>query len=301
MSGGSFGAKLAEAISARGVECALRSLDAPFEAGPVTIDIGEIGDIGATRATGGDSLVWEGVSLTEVGAIFLERPIFSWPQPARLGSFSIPRDARERVAEREARALTISALMAAATLRPVVNGPEAGYLAASRAIALTRLEKAGFPVHPWSLRTAPEPGAEEGRIVLDLVGAERWHRAMRPPAGDQCLELEPVAGEVFGLLMVGNDLAGARRHVSAAAWAEGRGGETVPKQLVPAEALDLGARAAAALGLQVAEVWISGAAGRLELLLVEPGADLAEWDANLKGAVLEQLATRMIEIAREPY
>jgi hypothetical protein len=282
--GSPFCRRLSAAISSRGADCQVRSLDAAFESGPVALGDGEV--------------TWEGVNLKGTAAIFLERPLFSWPQPARQGSFDGPRELGARALEREARSLTISALLAAESSRPVVNRMAAGFMCSSRAAALVELEAAGLAVHPWRVMPAPREGGGEDGIVVDLVGGERWHRPIRPPEGHHALMLEPLTGEVFGLLVVGGEVAGGRRYPSAAAWSAGRGGETAPAGRVSPDASALGVRAAAHLDLEIAEIWVGGGDGGCRVLLVEAGPDLAGWDTELKGEASGRIADRLIAVAR---
>jgi len=278
-----FAARLARAIASGGTDCLLRSLDAPFVGGAVRVD--------------DEHLVWEGTNLREVGAIFLERPLFPWPQPASLGTLAVPREDRARVVDRQARSLAISALMTAASSRPVVNRPESGALAASRAIALAELEAANVPVCPWSVISAPAVTHESEALFVDLIGRERWHRPSRPPAGDPCLSLGTAPGHVLALILVGGEPAGAVRYASAARWSMGEGGGPVAPEGIPKEAASTAARAAAALKLEIAEISVINGPSGPQVLLVEPGPDLDAWDTIFAGGLAARIARRLVEIA----
>lgn len=280
-----FGQRLASAVASKGYDCLVRSLDAPFEGGSVTVGEGRVD--------------WEGVSLLEMGVIFLERPLFSWPQPAKHRTFAGPRESGARALEREARSLSISALLAAESSRPIVNRMAAGFLCSSRAAALDGLEGAGLAVHPWRVAPAPRQEDEPGDgIVLDLVGGERWHRPARPREGDHALVIGPVKGDVLGLLVVAGEVAGVRRYPSGAAWSAGHGGESAPARRVPPDVSVLGVAAATCLNLEVAEVWVGGEDGDRRVLLVEAGPDLAAWDIDTKEEASGRIAERLIAVAR---
>jgi hypothetical protein len=283
------------ALEREGLRAADLCLDAPLEGKPVTIRPGAV--------------VWEGVDLLGAGALLLEAPVYSWPQPLRLHDAPADPQARARhfTADREARALALSAIFAAAEIRPVVNPPGAGTLAASPAVALDRLEAEKAPVHPWRLGPAPAgAGGPGGPVVLDAAGRDRWHRPSRPPEGEPALILEPVEGEVLSLLVAGGRIAGGARFGDAAAWAHGEisaGGAAdaagpVDAGAVPAAAASLAAGAARRLGLHVAAVALAGAAAEPRILFVEAGPDLSRWDLRLGGRACDAIAALIAALAR---
>ncbi|HUV35318.1 MAG TPA: hypothetical protein VMX58_00075 [Patescibacteria group bacterium] len=265
-----------------------RSLDAPLAGGPVTFAPG--------------SVIWEGVDLLDAGAIFVERPVFPWPQARPPAERSHTDFTNEQwiVFQREASSLIVSAILAAADVRPVVNPPAAAaHLAISPSIALDRLAIEGIPVHPWSLEPAPPRDRSGAGFVLDACGRDRWHTPERPRTGEPSLVLEAFAGEVVTFIVVGGMSVGALRYDSGGLWAkwheaEGIGGE-VPEP-VP-EAADLASRAAAALKLDYAAVSICTGTSPLSVLLCEAGPDLAAWNGILGGRLAHALADHLASVA----
>ncbi len=283
--GSRFGPALAEAIASRGMRCDVRSIDAALDGAPVTID--------------DDGVRWEGIDLARARAVFLEAPLYCWPQPST--TVGLSPDPSIRAAQvrrqREASALAISAVRIVATRTRVINRPEAGALAASRPVALAHLEAAGIPVHPWKLIAAPGAGAS-GTFVLDVIGAERWHSPAPPAPGEPCLSLEDLSGEVHGVLVIGGKVAGATRYPSPEAWAVRQAGEFAGPGMVPSVAAEPALAAAAGLDLEVAEVWLGGDTGvRPAVLTIEAGPVLEAWDQPLRGRVAAQLAAHLIDVA----
>lgn len=225
-------------------------------------------------------VIWEGTDLLQVGAILVEAPLFPWPQPQMPTEmpFEPPAPEARLSPEREARSLALSALWIASENRPVWNPPGAGHLAASPAVALDRLERAGLRVHPWSLEPAPVEGEAAGRVVFDGAGRDRWHHPARPAPGEPALVFEAVRGEVLDILVVGGRLAGARGP---------RPGD------IPAEAAELAECAADLLNLPIVAVSIVAVPGTPEVLLAEAGPDLAQWDTHLDGRLAPLLIERL--------
>ena len=271
-----FGARFAEAVRSLGIAAETASIDATIEGGTVTVR--------------SDAVLWERIPLLEAVAVVVEAPLFPWPQP--LGA--APRGAGAPLpfaVEREARSLALSALSLVAETRPVWNRPAAAHLAASRAVALARLETAGIPVRAWKLLPAPERGDREDGIVLDSVGRDRWHRPSRPSPGEPSLVLGPVAGDVVSVLVAGGAAAGGERHPSAAAWSSGSPGAPLASGAIPKPFADAAIAAARALGLDIAAVALAG--DPAATLLVETGPDLSAWDDLLAGRLAPFLAGRL--------
>ncbi len=277
-----FGARFAEAVRSLGIAAETASIDATIEGGTVTVRP--------------DAVLWEKIPLLDAVAVVVEAPLFPWPQP--LGA--APRGAGGAAplpfaVEREARSLALSALSLVAESRPVWNRPAAAHLAASRAVALARLETAGIPVRAWKLLPAPERGDREDGIILDSVGRDRWHRPSRPSPGEPALVLGPVAGDVVSVLVAGGAAAGGERHPSAAAWSSGSPGAPLASAAVPKPLADAAIAAARALGLDIAAVALAG--DPAATLLVETGPDLSVWDDLLDGGLAPFLAGRLAAAA----
>jgi hypothetical protein len=270
-----LGQRVADAARDRGLSCAALSLDAALLGRRVTVRPGEV--------------LWEGTNLLEAGAILVEAPLFPWPQPVLpIGKAG---------AEREGRSLALSALLAAAEVRPVWNRPEAGHFAASPAVALDRLEAAGIAVRPWRLEPAPGSGEERECLVLDAVGRDRWHRPSRPPAGEPALVLDPLPGAALGLLVVGGRIAGACRGIVEACPFPCGATKPVAVESVARGCADLAIRSAEALGLDVAAILLAEGAVP-DILLADAGPDLAAWDTLLSGGLPAILVERLAEAAR---
>ena len=284
--GSEFSPRLAAAIESRGASSTLLSLDAPFQGKPVTVRPGEV--------------LWEGVDLRCAGALFLEAPLYSWPQPQEIRDLPADPAARTRrlAAEREARALALSAIFIAAETCPVVNPPEAASLAVAPGIALDRLASKNLPLNPWSLGPAPDQARAGGRVVIDAAGRDSCRRPSHPPAGEPALILDRIAGSVVTCLVVGGRIAGAHRHASGEASAEGCPGETLHGDEIASPAADMASRAAGSLGLHVAAVSMEER-GAPRIFFVEAGPDLACWDATLNRSLAPVLADHLISTARE--
>jgi hypothetical protein len=280
------------------------SLDAPFEGKAVTV--------------APDAVFWEGVDLLKGGAIFVERPVFPWPQmllPTEPFHFDLTHE-EWLVFQREASALIVSALRVVAEVRPVINPPAAAHLAVSPSIALDRLAREGIPVHSWRLEPAPSGDRSKAGFVLDACGRDRWHSPQSPQAGEPALVLESFPGEVVTFIVVGGTSVGALRYSSGGSWVERYGtggagearkrvgtaaGEDSPEPLDAlesvAEAEELANRTAAALGLGFAAVSIRTGASPHSVLLCEAGPDLAEWNRIMDGRLAAALADHLISVA----
>ncbi len=256
---------LVEAATARGTACVGLSLDAPLQNRPVTIGPGEV--------------FWEGFDLLGAAAVLVEAPLFPWPQAQPLpdGPFETPPSGARLSPEREARSLAVSAVRIASETVPVWNPPAAAHLAASPAVALERLADAGLAVHPVGLGPAPESGGDP-RLVLDAAGRDRWHRPSRPAPGEPAILLDPFAGGTLEVLVIGGRPAGAR----------GTSGEDVPE-----DAAALAGAAARALDLRIASVVVTAAPGPAEVVFVDAGPDLADWNARLGGRLAPLLVERL--------
>lgn len=300
------------------------SLDAPLEGKPVTVSP--------------DAVFWEGVDLVRGGAIFVERPVFPWPQmllPTEPFHFDLTHE-EWLVFQREAGALIVSALRAAAEVSPVINRPDAAHLAVSPSIALDRLAHEGIPVHPWRLEPAPSGDGYDAGFVLDACGRDRWHSPKGPPAGEPALVLDYFPGEVVTFIVVGGTSVGALRYSSGGSWAEryGTGGagevqkssgtaagekrqkflydsaqdrggtaaggdspEPLDALAPVAEAADLANRAAASLMLDIAAVSIRTGTTPHSVLLCGAGPDLAAWNRMLGGRLAAAMADHLISVA----
>lgn len=315
MAGSPLAGEVAACLDSTAAAYYTLSLDAPLEGRPVTVAPGAV--------------VWEGVDLLQGGAIFVEKPVFPWPQmqlPTEPFHLEFTHE-QWVVFQREASSLVVSALLAAAEVRPVINPPAAAHLAVAPSIALDRLARDGIRIHPWSLEPAPSRDRSGAGFVLDACGRDRWHSPRRPPAGEPALVLEPFPGEVVTFIVVGRMPVGALRYDSGGAWAEAMGmdnageqrrrdgsaagkereecgtatGEDRPEPLddphsIP-EAADLAIRAAAVLGLDFAAVSIRTGVSPHSILLCEAGPDLASWNRFLDGRLAAALADHLTSAA----
>ena len=260
----------------------LASLDAPLLGLPVTVRAGTV--------------VWEGTDLERAAAVFVERPVFPWPQPQQvLTAASGVVSSRAESGDREARSLVLSALLAASQSVRIVNPPSCCHIAASPAIALERLRARGFAVHPW--RLAPTPENTGGLIVIDAAGRDRWHAPATPAPGDPSLVCEPPEGEVHTLLVAGDAVAGGVAHEAASAWAAGIAGATAHLAGIEVES-DLACAAAKALDLDFCAVTLAITGVAPTILMIEAGVDFLAWDDALGGRLAPCIATHLVSIAR---
>ena len=282
-----FADEVASSLGDDLLSCHMLSLDAPMEGKPVVVSA--------------EGLIWEGVDLQECGAVFVERPLFSWPQtrlPFEGEGKGLTID-EWSVFQRETAALSISALLAAADRVRLVNPPFAAHMAASPAIALEVIAGSGLPVHPWRLEPAPPPGRSESGPVLDICGRERWHFPRRPGKGGPALMLDPVPGGIAIYLVVGGGCAGTLQFPDGEAWARwneaANNGEKVRTAPIAdsgtaADEADMAIRAARALGLDFAAVSIREDESRPSVVYCEASPDLADWNGLLGGRAAAALA-----------
>jgi hypothetical protein len=232
-----------------------------------------------TLAIGDDVLDWQGCDLGRARVLFLEEPVFAWPQPWLEGEV-----ADESAHPRTARALAHSALLAAARAARAVNPLEAGELAAEPLLALDRLARAGLPVAPWEL--CARPAREPAGPWRDPAGRVAGYRRAAPEAGELAWRTTADCAEPWSCLVVGEALAGAARR------SEDHGGALGPEQ-VPRETAELALRAARTLGLDLLEVRIGRIADGPALTEVLAGPDLEAWASRLGGALERALAEHL--------
>ncbi len=281
--GSPFGETLACRLDERGARGVVLNLDGPMRGEPVTVRSG--------------SVLWQGVDLIAAAAVFVERPVFPWPQPGNVTD--LIRDGapdKDRVgAEREARSLIASAIPAAAVSGRLVNPPVAAHLSASPAIGLDLIESAGLAVHPWRLGPAPEDA--DGRLLLDSVGRDLWHEPERPLPGHIAIEPDRFSAEVLSVLIAGGSPLGGLRHADGPSWAAGENAGQIAGEKIPADVVELACRAVETLGLGFAAVSVIQKGDRPGLLWFDAGPDLAVWDLFLEGRVAAGIADYLIAVA----
>ena len=281
--GSLLGDSLARRLEQNGAKAALLDLDAPLRGEPVTVLPG--------------SVVWQDVDLNAAAALLVERPIYPWPQPQRLGE--LLRDGapdKDRAgAEREARSLIVSAIRAAAESTRVVNPLQAVHLASFPAIALDQLEAAGLGVRPW--RLGPAPDETEGRLLLDAAGRDLWHEPGSPAPGDAAIEPDPIQGELLSVLVAGEEPLGGLRYRNASSWAAGRPDAPLGAGEIPAAAAASSRAALESLRIDFAAVTLIAEETRPGLVWFDAGPDLAAWDRALDGRVAAGLVDYLISAA----
>jgi hypothetical protein len=256
-------------------------LAAPWTGGAVTV-----------RSDG--AVDWQGFDLTAAAAVVIERPLFPWPQPQRLETLlvegaPVPEQA---AAERESRALALSALRWAAERVPVLNPPLSAHLAAAPVEALGLASEAGLEVFPWRLAPAPDSEQGDGELVLDCVGRELWHEPARPEPGQPALLLESPPEAALEIVGAGPTVVAARRFSDCAAWSAGDGTTVEP----PATAAGIALRAVKAAGLFFGSVTLeSGAPHRL--LWVDAAPDLERLDRATEGGLVAAIAASVLALA----
>lgn len=249
-------------------ECVVLELESVLRGGALTVDGGRVH--------------WDGFDLHTADAVLLERAVFAWPQP---GS---GRDGLSPQAEREARALLLSALRIAAETSPVLEHPRHAHLAVAPALALDQCARAGSKVHPWSLVAARPPG--DDRIWLDPGGPELRYAPRAPEPGEPAFAPEPFTGELLTVLVIDGQAVGARRHADAAAWKADVHEALVCGPEVPLRAAQAAIQAQRALGLTWAEVALRDAESEHSIVHMVPDAELGRWDSELSGAASTALA-----------
>lgn len=280
------------------------SLDAPMEGKPLTVS--------------SKGVVWEGVDLMQADAIFLEKPVFPWPQhelpPERFrknGGFK-----QGVVFQRETMSLIVSAVRIAGEARRMINRPGADHLAISPSIALDHLSRDGIPVHPWRLATLASELRSEAGFVVDASGGDRRHSPTIAQANEPALVYDPFPEEAVTVLVVGGRAAGALHYQNGGQWAESGRSDTFgelrgtneknPDTESPAridsleafpEAAELAVRTAGALELDVAAVSVRTGPAAPGVLLCEAAPDLAAWNRILQGRLAEALADHLISAA----
>jgi hypothetical protein len=233
------------------------------------------------------SALWQGAELTRMHTVVLERPWFAWPQAtlAAAPSASSARAPTEtparRASEREARALSLSALHVAAQHARVMQPLGAAALAAAPLTALDLCAAAGLDVRPW--RMAAARPASPAAAWLDLVGADAWTAPRTPAVGEPAWSPEPFDGAVLSLLVVGDEVVGARRYADAQAWQDARSDDLATK--TSANTQEIAQLARRALGVDWLQVELLESAERAQVLAACVGPDLAAWERDLRGAV----------------
>jgi hypothetical protein len=294
--GSALGDALRPRIEARGMECRVLDMDAPLTGKPVTIR--------PRRVT------WEGFELLLAGALLIEKPVFPWPQPMHIETLPPDGDgqARALTAEREARALIVSAIRVAAESLPVVNPPDACHFAAAPATALDRAAAAGVPVARWRLQPAvslaagtgtghSEGGNPDGPAVLTLdpVGNDRWHAPSPPKSGEPALVVDVPPGPVTTVLVVGDRVAAAVRHEDARAWAWRGLTAGQPLASIDPPAAETGVQAARACALHLAAVALGGSPSAV--IALDPAPDVSAWGRITEGRILDALAGHLVHLA----
>jgi len=274
--------RLAGLLEDADVRVKVLDLDAPLAGEPVTVR--------------GPQVIWQGTALHEAAVLWLERPVFPWPQmlPAPCPLPDAENFNRWRTYQREARALAVAALATAAEQVTVVNPPASVHLAVAPTVALDRLARAGLPVAPWSVGPAPGPD-ETPSAVLDATGRDRWHPAGPLPPDAPRLALAPGPGAVTELLVVGGEIAGARQWPDTRGWAAAD--PSAEPDPIPAPPADLARRATIALDLEVLQIACRTDGEESAVLLADAAPDLAAWDSHLAGAPAAILARRLAALA----
>ncbi len=258
------------AVAARcGFECARLDLESALHRGRTTLD--------------GPRVEWDGFDLRQADAVLVERGVFAWPQP---GNARAGLSAR---AEREARALLLSALWTAAESVPVIPHPRHAHLCVAPALALERCERAAIPVHPWTIGARPPRG--DGRVWLDVGGRDLRYEPREPEPGEPGFSPEAFAGPLWTLLAFDGVVLGARRHVDAAAWQAGAVEGVLPGDEVPDALARLARGALEQLELPWLELALRPDPDAPTLVHLLPDADLGRWDLDLNGAASRAAAT----------
>ncbi|MCK9995480.1 MAG: hypothetical protein KAH56_04275 [Candidatus Krumholzibacteria bacterium] len=266
-------------LNEQGLSVTNLDLDATLEGEPVTVN-----EAGA---------IWQGCALHEAPAIWLEMPVFPWPQ-ALPPPFPIPDTENFRrwhTYQRESRALASSALALAADHVPIMNHPASSHLAVAPTVALDLLGSAGLPIQPWSLGSPPETG----ELILDATGRDRWHPAEALPDTAPRLGFAAVDGPVYEMLVIGDKIAGTFLWNDGPAWVAPQSTPTVIN--APADLELLGKRAAEILNLEMIQVACAYGEGGPLLLGADAAPRLGVWNELLAGGLGAVLAQRLAILA----
>jgi hypothetical protein len=276
-------ASVAELLTANNFPTLILDIDAPVNGEPVTVR--------------DDHVRWQGHDLGAAAVLWIEDPIFPWPQmiPSPCPLPDVANFERWRHYQREARALAVAALAAAGATAPVLNPVGSAHLAVSLTAALDHLAAAAVPVHPWRV-TGGAIAPDE--LAVDAIGHDRWHRPAGVPIGAARLCFAAVPGAVTELLLIDGEVAAARRWAQAADWVR-TPARTAPEVATEAAAplADLGRRCAAVLELEILQVACVESATGPAVLRADAAPDLAAWDVQAAGAVAAALARRLAALA----
>lgn len=277
----SLGDELASRLRERSVPCRQLSLTAVHEGRAVALVPGKVR--------------WEGASLEESGAVFVDRPVFLWPQPQRIGEYLAEPESMQAkaAAEREASSLLVSALWILADRVPVLPHPRAARFASSPVLALDHLDRQGFPVHAWRVAAASE--AQEEERVLDVVGRDLWAKPGIPEGKQPALILRPVQDELVEVLVLGGEVVAHRHPASRGGWPADEGAETRTDADLPVSFTELVRMVTAALELDVAALTLSRSPDAACVLFVDAGPDLGAWNSASQGEVVLRLARCLID------
>ncbi|MFH1999378.1 MAG: hypothetical protein ABIK28_06840 [Planctomycetota bacterium] len=302
--GSSFVPELETALRRKGLPCRALSLDAAFEGRALTVHAGAV--------------LWEGADLLQAGAVFVEQPLFPWPQPqippegAPLGREAFGKWAQN---QRESRSLSVAGLCLAAEERPVLNPPAMAHLAASPAMALLLLARAGMAVHPWRLGPACDfmPGDKRlpEDVKVDPAGPDYWHKAEDPGPDDPTLFLTLSEERVYVCLVIGDRIAGCIKYANVQAWAADQArlekGDAIEGADAPGRAFqETSVRAASSLGLDFAAIALiennSGPKNDSKappILFCRAAPDLGAWNRRFSRRVIPILVDHLARRAMQ--
>lgn len=255
-----------------GADCVRLDLESALRGGRTSVD--------------GPRVEWDGFNLHQADAVLVEPSVFAWPQPGAGRAGLSPRG------EREARALLLSALWAAAETVPVIPHPRLALLSVTPVLALERCARTGIPVHPWTIGS--RPSHKDGRVWLDAVGRDLRYEPWEPEPGEPGFSPEPFAGPIWTLLAFDGAVLGARLHSDVDAWRVGAVAEVLPADRVPEPIVRLGNQTLELLELPWLELALRPGPEAPTLVHVHPGADLGAWDLCLGGAA-SRAATALLE------
>lgn len=273
---------LAGRLEKMGAAVWVLDLDAPLQGEPVTVR--------------GDEVSWQGRPLQTAAVVWLEQPVFPWPQmlPPPCPLPDVENFNRWRTYQREAQALAVSALATVAEQVRFVNPPSSAHLAVAPVVILDRLTVAGLPVASWRVDSALDQD-QGSPVVCDATGRDRWHPAGVLPTSAPRITWPDLGGEVVELLVIGGGIAGSRRWPDAAAWS--RSEPDPADNAAPDLVTDLARRAATTLTLEMVQVTCHHDGSAAEVMLVDAAPDITTWDAQLDGAPVSALAHRLAVLA----
>jgi hypothetical protein len=234
----------------------------------------------------GERVLWNETELDGVSALIVESPWIAWPQPVAEGRDGESVEALQRrgIAQRERRALHVSALRIVARRARIANEPAlAADLAMTAALALERLAVSRVPVCEWRVVADAHVRPGSARVALTA------ETGLRPADGAQALEIDAAAASTRRQLCIGGQWIAAATgcpELHSSLRSSPMSAARICNETPEADR-ELAQRALDALGLVFGCVHVANGA----VAFVDAAVDLSAWDSATNGQVSAALAT----------